>query len=551
MTALRWILLFCMTAVIVSCSRAPLSEPEEEGNASETLAKVSGKMVDSDREAAKNTLVMLIPEHFNPLLEDTVPDSLMDTTDSRGRYSFELSDSGTYRIEALNLDDGTRLLIPDILVMGDTVDVGTQILRTPGLVMVTLPGHIQTEGYIYIPGTSVFVSVTQENIEAGEIILDSVPAGAYAGVRFTEGEDLSQAAPVSENLNVGPADIAFVGPYDTWDYSAEVIINTSSSGAGITEDLYDFPLLIRFSSSSSIFENAAQDGADLRFTSLHKKPLSFEIERWDVTLQQAEIWVRIDTVFSGDANQIIYLYWGKENSPDVSNGEAVFGKDAGFTGVWHLKEEAEDTATGKVYKNSVADENHGDDFITAADKAGLIGRGQYFNMNDYIRVETPTDDLKPLSQVFMSGWIRTDTSDVSGGEIVSMGNSYGLRVTENGNVWTFNFSYPRVDSNDFFFVSSDINVKDNEWHYVAGVNTGSQLVVYIDGKEFGSTDVPDRIIYNGGPYFLMGRHGNLETNWDFMGYMDEIRISTEIRSADWIRMCYENQKPGSTVVRIE
>jgi hypothetical protein len=544
-----------MTAVIVSCSRVPLSEPEEEGNASETLAKVSGKIVDSDREAAENTLVMLVPEPFNPLVEDFVPDSLMDTTDSRGRYSFELADSGAYRIEALNLDDGTRLLIPDIRVAGDTIDMGTQILRTPGLVMVTLPGHIQTEGYLYIPNTSVFVSVTQEDIEAGEIILDSVPAGAYTGVRFTEGADLTQAAPVSEYINVGPADIAFVGPYDTWDYSAEVIINTASSGAGITGDLYDFPLLIRLSSSlsysSSIFENAEPDGADLRFTSLNKKPLSFEVERWDPSLQQAEIWVRIDTIFSGDAGQIIYLYWGKENSPAASSGETVFSKQTGFAGVWHLGEDEADTALTEIYRNSVAEENHGDDFIISTDKAGLIGRGQYFNMNDYIRVEAPTADLKPPSRVFMSAWIRTDTTDTSGGEVVSMGNNYGLRITPAGNIWTFNYQHPRVDSTDFYLESTTGKVLDNRWHHVAGQNIGTQLQIYVDGVFSGSLDIPEGIVYDGGPYFYIGRHGNKEDPWDYEGYMDEIRVSTEIRSVDWIKMCYENQKPGSTVVRFE
>ena len=34
------------------------------------------------------------------------------------------------------------------------------------------------------------------------------------------------------------------------------------------------------------------------------------------------------------------------------------------------------------------------------------------------------------------------------------------------------------------------------------------------------------------------------------GQMDELRISSTARSADWVKLCYENQKSGSTYVTI-
>ena len=42
--------------------------------------------------------------------------------------------------------------------------------------------------------------------------------------------------------------------------------------------------------------------------------------------------------------------------------------------------------------------------------------------------------------------------------------------------------------------------------------------------------------------------GGWYNNYDFVGDIDEVRISKVARSADWIKLQYENQKPLQTLV---
>jgi len=42
--------------------------------------------------------------------------------------------------------------------------------------------------------------------------------------------------------------------------------------------------------------------------------------------------------------------------------------------------------------------------------------------------------------------------------------------------------------------------------------------------------------------------GGWYNNYNFVGEMDEVRISNVERSADWVKLSYENQKPNQTLV---
>lgn len=57
------------------------------------------------------------------------------------------------------------------------------------------------------------------------------------------------------------------------------------------------------------------------------------------------------------------------------------------------------------------------------------------------------------------------------------------------------------------------------------------------------------IDYRFWPAFLMGRHGNRKPGYDFIGNLDQVEVSGEVsRSADWIKLEYENQRAGSKLM---
>jgi hypothetical protein len=84
-----------------------------------------------------------------------------------------------------------------------------------------------------------------------------------------------------------------------------IYLNTSSTGGNVTGDVYGFPVLVRLTSKTFDFNQSKSGGADIRFTASNGKSLSYEIENWDAGNKQAEVWVRVDTVWGNDSSQYI------------------------------------------------------------------------------------------------------------------------------------------------------------------------------------------------------------------------------------------------------
>jgi hypothetical protein len=83
------------------------------------------------------------------------------------------------------------------------------------------------------------------------------------------------------------------------------------------------------------------------------------------------------------------------------------------------------------------------------------------------------------------------------------------------------------------------------WKYVVGVVNGANQYLYVDGV-LANTIITGgqstgRIVSNS---VTIGKLSESATRF-FNGKIDEVRMSNVVRSADWIKLCYENQRPGS------
>jgi hypothetical protein len=135
--------------------------------------------------------------------------------------------------------------------------------------------------------------------------------------------------------------------------------------------------------------------------------------------------------------------------------------------------------------------------------------------------------LKPASQVTVSAWYRTSKLDtgsgsINGSEVVSAGNNYLLRVRE-----TDIEVSKRVGGSSSSWVrcfAVVMNHFDNTWHHIATVIDGQTAKVYFDGVEKCSLANSQAMSYDRGNDFVVGRHGENESNFDFDGNIDDVRI---------------------------
>ena len=325
-----------------------------------------------------------------------------------------------------------------------------------------------------------------------------------------------------------------------WNNNKTLILNTTSAtGVGVTTTQTDFPVLVRLTSSNFTFAQAAADGSDIRFTDNRANKLSYQIERWDNVNNLAEVWVKVPTI-TGNSTTDIKMYWGKGGAVSQSYGENVFNGNNSYKAVYHLNDNAASTTVsdatglyGAVHKTSNTSEKN----IT-----GLVGKALDFNGTiDYVDLPSVGDQ----SAVTVSVWAKND----GGGEMQGLLSS---GIFEAGDI------HFRISNNTNFivaerssiYVSDSVNFVDN-WNYITySYTVNGTLYCYKNGQLIGNLSLSDSQ-WNGDNLEIGHEYSDyLSGQRYFNGVLDEVTISSTARSADWIKLCYENQKASSTFPQI-
>ena len=131
---------------------------------------------------------------------------------------------------------------------------------------------------------------------------------------------------------------------DGWSYSQTITLDTTASGANVLEDVRQYPLAVLLDKSRFDFNQARADGADIRFFDSAGKALPHAIELWDKASGSAAVWVLLDLVKGNSKDQSIVMKWGHSSAPNISDSKAVFKRQDGFVGAWHLDEDGNTVA---------------------------------------------------------------------------------------------------------------------------------------------------------------------------------------------------------------
>lgn len=172
---------------------------------------------------------------------------------------------------------------------------------------------------------------------------------------------------------------------------------------------------------------------------------------------------------------------------------------------------------------------------------GKLNTALNFNGSSYVIKTSPSSAMKPVSAVTISAWIKSNSTDLWGGDVVSMGDNYALRIEKDGSVKIFYFNGTTWVN----VKTAGVNVLDGAWHHIVGQKSGTELLVYTDGAL--RAKVPDSgvITYSKGANFFIGKHGNGGTNYDFIGAIDDVRVYNTALTAQQILELYNYRSTGS------
>ncbi|MBD3393014.1 MAG: DUF2341 domain-containing protein, partial [Chitinivibrionales bacterium] len=352
-----------------------------------------------------------------------------------------------------------------------------------------------------------------------------------------------------------------LGSFITVRRSKRITLNTTVTGAGVSDDVYNFPVFVCLRPADFNFASAHDNGTDVRFRKPGGAALAFEIERWDSAAQRAEIWVLVDTVFGNDDEQYFEMYWGDDDADGGADGAAVFDTANGFVGVWHFSGSDIPDATGYA--------NDGTNGGTSVGE-GVMGTGRDFGAGEYI--EIGYDPSLNVSSATLSAWIRIEQNvgDWQAGQMrvwdrcadespagVDAGpfgvavdrddygasgftnDQPGLRMTG-----TDQLAYPNYAFSNPGAISSTVGA----WQHITVTAADDTARFYVNGvldtavAEIGTLNTNTR-------YARIGNTPNL--NRGFEGDMDEVRFSGVARSAAWVKLLYESQRDQTPFYSIE
>lgn len=345
--------------------------------------------------------------------------------------------------------------------------------------------------------------------------------------------------------------------YSTWRSSRRLLLNTTGSGANISGNVRNVPVLVRLQPSTfADFPQTLDGGADIRFAKTDGTHLSYQIERWVDTPNHndtAEIWVKIDTVYGNRISQSFVMYWGKPGAADSSNSAAVFDTANGFVGVWHLDEDPSDgTDAIKDASANQLDATAVGGMDNSKIIEGMIGRAHNFDGVDDGDSIPFAPQLNIADALTISAWINIDALQ-SYARIISRG------MPTNELPWTIyslntNDSFPQIrgevstaDTIDQLPIVGKRDLQTNTWYHVTMTYDLNALRIYRNGSQDSAevaANVPIGITQT--TPLMIGK-SNYATN-PFRGIIDEPRLERVARDGNWIKLCYENQRAEQLLI---
>jgi Concanavalin A-like lectin/glucanases superfamily/Domain of unknown function (DUF2341) len=524
------------TGSFLSCSPTQVAS----GGGTET---VIGSVVTEDGSSACGTLVRLYPADYNPGKDVTqIP---AESTGDSGKYSFANVTAGAYNIIACDKEKSTRAIACGIEVGHKAVTVPVVMLHAPGTIKIALPDSVDTiKGYAYIPGSNIMKNTSSAN---GFVFLDSVPSGMITSICYGVRPGSSRTTVIRDSVYVVPNDTTVV-PYVGWRFLKKIHINTTPSGAGVAGNVAGFPMLVRLNSANFDFGGAKPDGSDLRFAKSDGTPLPYQIERWNTSMQQAEIWVRIDTVFGNDSTQAFLMCWGNAAGTSQSSGSAVFDTGSGFVGAWHFGE------NGTVARSNSAQTKYSavpGNFTGNEHTTGIIGGADSLNGTDeFFSLDSGLADW--ANGITYSVWAYP-TGVILCATFMDFGNG-----TPGDNIL-----FTRLNTTDQIAVQIYGDTSDggklgapsivlNQWQHFAFSVKGNQVKIYRNGALVLSDTSAQAIrsVVRAQNYFGKNDWAVPGDSY-YQGVLDEVEISNMERSADWLKLSYESQRENSTTCKIE
>jgi len=323
-----------------------------------------------------------------------------------------------------------------------------------------------------------------------------------------------------------------------WAYRKEMVLDVSPTGADISENLQNVPVLIRLHTGNfGYFLDIQPKGEDIRFVAGDDEtPLKFHIEHFDAINEMALIWVQIPEIRAGSQDTTIWMYYGSESAVAGEDENGTY--DAQTALVYHFDADKTAPVDSTAYANKVGA------FNAKLKSASLIGGGVSFaGINDsgatsFVISDAPTLAADTTQGWTWSAWVKIDEpSDAILFE--RTGTTGSLVLGLDGTA-----PYVRLVNGSTLETPKSAQLVVGNWHHIAVTLTADGMTLNIDGNQAAFADGVMPASLDGD--IVIGN--SVAGSNPFIGQMDELNIHGTNRSSAWFSGVVASQGTTSNIV---
>jgi hypothetical protein len=146
----------------------------------------------------------------------------------------------------------------------------------------------------------------------------------------------------------------------------------------------------------------------------------------------------------------------------------------------------------------------------------------------------------------ISCWLKKDNTDA--GQQILLGKDESATYLQYllgwvGNFFGFRSAYANHVFDTIYHAAWNADVIDEAPHYAVALWDGTHIRLYADGVEASAFARITQYVYADANRHSIGRYGGYG-GYYFDGIIDEVRISSVARSAEWIAYEYANMNPA-------
>lgn len=317
-----------------------------------------------------------------------------------------------------------------------------------------------------------------------------------------------------------------------WEKRRKVAFDTTDKGAAIADNLAEVPVLVRLHSGNFTFEDAKDDGADVRFVgSDDKTPLKYHVEKYDPKQGIALFWVKVPQIAGKAAQDSVWVYYGNSSAAAAADSGGTY--DTAQAVVFHF-----DQKDG-VPKDATAYGNHGAEFDGTLAVPTLIGTGVQLNGSQRMVVKR-SPSLNLTKGFNFTAWVKP-TQGNSEGRLFSWDDGKDGIVITAGEAG--------VSAQVGKAVARAKGTTAGAWQHLAvTAEPGKKLIVYLNGIEAASAGLPAGGIPSPAAELAIG--ATLDGKSGYSGELDEVTIASTVRAAGWFSAAVAGQSQDGKLTTV-